>query len=571
MDLSGIIILTNKTNNKIEEFKNYYKNNIKYIRSLVYTAQEYSSYNDISLSSIDKNLFVNDPLFRKNKKNISDNSFSLFYFINTSDKLYDASFQKHIYDNSKNTIDKITELWNTTISCETLGMDIDISFIYNKYKKLLTDFITEPPWIGFPSSKDSDISWDLINVNLNTGYSINDSIQDICSNLHALRACVLVNNSEDISLIKSSTSEWDKSVYRILPKDVKHFHAPHITKYNNDREIHRNIYWADISGMDMPLGNVNDVSTCIPIWVQLQSTSSSSQPQQQPKEKEINKYNTGYFKSNRWYLLSLLTNTNITIRENIEQYMSGVYPYKIWIPNNSEYDNNYINIPNSDYDSFINHYISEYTSNIVKNRYIVDSIPAWVYIGNNRDTLPLDITKITIYKQETEILIVLPSVTIFSSDYYYYGKRNFDDYSKVKLDIEANNLYQYFSLENTPEFGIGNLFSIEFKSDLTQQNFDYLSQYNNIILSDNKKFIYIVNDKEILLPDQILYKASLDNQNTEYIIDNTPNSLPDISNVYINLEDGSGNIILYDAKNIWNDKGENIIDICNLYQNIYGF
>ena len=568
MDLSGIIILTNKTNNKIEEFKNYYKNNIKYIRSLVYTAQEYSSYNDISLSSIDKNLFVNDPLFRKNKKNISDNSFSLFYFINTSDKLYDASFQKHIYDNSKNTIDKITELWNTTISCETLGMDIDISFIYNKYNRLLTDFITEPPWIGFPSSKDSDISWDLINVNLNTGYSINQSIKDICSNLYALRACVLVNNYQDISLIKSSSSEWDKSVYRILPEDVKHFHASHITKYNKDREIHRNIYWADISGMDMPLGNVNDVSTCIPIWVQLQSTSSSSEGQQQTKK--INKYNTGYFKSNRWYLLSLLIQTNITIRENIQQYMSGVYPYKIWIPNNSEYDNNYINIPNSDYDSFINVYIPEYRSNIVKDRYTVDSIPAWVYIGNNRDTLPSNITKITIYKQETEILIVLPSVDIFSSDYYYYGKRNFDDYSKIKLDIEANNLSQYFALENTPEFGIGNLFSIEFKNVLSPENRNYLKEYNNIILSDNNNLIYIVNDKEILLPDQILYKASLDNQNTDYIIDNTPNSLPDISNVYINLEDGSGNIILYDAKNIWSENGGNIIDICNLNQNTYG-
>ena len=122
MDLSGIIILTNKTNNKIEEFKNYYKNNIKYIRSLVYTAQEYSSYNDISISisSIDKNLFVNDPLFRKNTKNknniISDNSFSLFYFIDTGDKLLDASFQKHIYDNSNNIIIEINDLWNTTIS-----------------------------------------------------------------------------------------------------------------------------------------------------------------------------------------------------------------------------------------------------------------------------------------------------------------------------------------------------------------------------------------------------------------------------------------------------------------------
>ena len=72
--MSGIIILTNKIYNNdsnITEFKKYYQNNIKYIRSLVYTAQEYCNYNDTSLSSIDKNLFVNDPLFRKNTKNNS--------------------------------------------------------------------------------------------------------------------------------------------------------------------------------------------------------------------------------------------------------------------------------------------------------------------------------------------------------------------------------------------------------------------------------------------------------------------------------------------------------------------
>tara|TARA_Y100000389_G_C17458700_1_gene520023 strand:+ start:1755 stop:3455 length:1701 start_codon:yes stop_codon:yes gene_type:complete len=565
MDLSGIIILTNKIYNNdsnITEFKKYYQNNIKYIRSLVYTAQEYCNYNDTSLSSIDKNLFVNDPLFRKNTKNknniISDNSFSLFYFIDTGDKLLDASFQKHIYDNSNNIIIEINDLWNTTISYETL----DISNIYNKYNKSLSEFTTKPPWNGLPSS---DISWDLINVNLNTGYSINSSIKDICNNLKASRACVLVNNSEDISLIKSSKSDWDQSVYRILAEDVKHFHAPHITQYNKDRDIHRNIYWADISGMDIPLGKIQDPSTCIPIWVQLESTNDNIE--EQPQTKEINTQSTGYFKSNRWYLLSLLTHENITIKENVQQYMSGIYPNKIYIPNNSEYDNN---ISINDFDLSINEYIQDYSNNVVKNRYNIDSIPAWIYVGNNRDTLPSNITKITIYKQETEILIVLPSVNIFSSDYYYYGKNNFDDYSKIKLDIEANNLYQYFSLENTPEFGIGNLFSIEFKNDLTQENCDYLNQYNNIILSDNKKFIYIVNDKDTLLPGQILYKASLDNQNTDYIIDNTPNSLPDISNVYINLEDGSGNIMLYDAKNISNINGENIIDICNLDINTYG-
>lgn len=565
MDLSGIIILTNKIYNNdsnITEFKKYYQNNIKYIRSLVYTAQEYCNYNDTSLSSIDKNLFVNDPLFRKNTKNknniISDNSFSLFYFIDTGDKLVDASFQKHIYDNSNNIIIEINDLWNTTISYETL----DISNIYNKYNKSLSEFTTKPPWNGLPSS---DISWDLINVNLNTGYSINSSIKDICNNLKASRACVLVNNSEDISLIKSSKSDWDQSVYRILAEDVKHFHAPHITQYNKDRDIHRNIYWADISGMDIPLGKIQDPSTCIPIWVQLESTNDNIE--EQPQTKEINTQSTGYFKSNRWYLLSLLTHENITIKENVQQYMSGIYPNKIYIPNNSEYDNN---ISINDFDLSINEYIQDYSNNVVKNRYNIDSIPAWIYVGNNRDTLPSNITKITIYKQETEILIVLPSVNIFSSDYYYYGKNNFDDYSKIKLDIEANNLYQYFSLENTPEFGIGNLFSIEFKNDLTQENCDYLNQYNNIILSDNKKFIYIVNDKDTLLPGQILYKASLDNQNTDYIIDNTPNSLPDISNVYINLEDGSGNIMLYDAKNISNINGENIIDICNLDINTYG-
>lgn len=557
--------MTNKIYNNdsnITEFKKYYQNNIKYIRSLVYTAQEYCNYNDTSLSSIDKNLFVNDPLFRKNTKNknniISDNSFSLFYFIDTGDKLVDASFQKHIYDNSNNIIIEINDLWNTTISYETL----DISNIYNKYNKSLSEFTTKPPWNGLPSS---DISWDLINVNLNTGYSINSSIKDICNNLKASRACVLVNNSEDISLIKSSKSDWDQSVYRILAEDVKHFHAPHITQYNKDRDIHRNIYWADISGMDIPLGKIQDPSTCIPIWVQLESTNDNIE--EQPQTKEINTQSTGYFKSNRWYLLSLLTHENITIKENVQQYMSGIYPNKIYIPNNSEYDNN---ISINDFDLSINEYIQDYSNNVVKNRYNIDSIPAWIYVGNNRDTLPSNITKITIYKQETEILIVLPSVNIFSSDYYYYGKNNFDDYSKIKLDIEANNLYQYFSLENTPEFGIGNLFSIEFKNDLTQENCDYLNQYNNIILSDNKKFIYIVNDKDTLLPGQILYKASLDNQNTDYIIDNTPNSLPDISNVYINLEDGSGNIMLYDAKNISNINGENIIDICNLDINTYG-
>jgi hypothetical protein len=566
MDLSGIIILPNKIDNNdsnIREFQKYYQNNIKYIRSLVYTAQEYCNYNDRSLSSIDKNLFVNDPLFRKNTKNknniISDNSFSLFYFINTGDKLLDASFQEHIYDNSNNIIDKITELWNTTISYETL----DISNIYNKYNKSLSEFITTPPWNGLPSS---DISWDLINVNLNTGCSINESIQDICSNLSALRACVLVNNSEDISLIKSSKSDWgDQSVYRILAEDVKHFHAPHITQYNKDREIHRNIYWADISGMDISLGKIQDPSTYIPIWVQLQPTTSGGVPQNIIKE--INTQNTGYFKSNRWYLLSLLKQSNITIRENVQQYMSGLSPNKIYIPNNSEYYNNYIDISN--FDLSINQYIQDYYNNVVKSRYNIHSIPAWIYVGNSREKLPQNLSKITIYKQKTEILIVLPSVSRFNSG-YYYGKYNYDNYVTIRSQIEDNNLSKYFSLENILEFGIGNLFSIEFKSDLTPENCDYLNQYNNIILSDNNNFIYIVNNKDTPLPGQILYKASSDNQQKEYIIlNNLPDDLPDISNVYINLEDSSGNILLYDAKNIWNDNGENRIDICNLDINTY--
>ena len=568
MDLSGIIILTNKIYNNdsnITEFQKYYQNNIKYIRNLVYTAQEYCNYNDISLSSIDKNLFVNDPLFRKNTKNkkniISDNSFSLFYLINTSDKLPDASFQEHIYDNSNSIMSKIIELWNTTISYETL----DISNIYNKYNKSLSDFITTPPWIGLPSS---DVSWDLINVNLNTGYSINQSIQDICSNLSALRACVLVNNYEDISLIKSSRSDWgDQSVYRILAEDVKHFHAPHITQYNKDREIHRNIYWADISGMDIPLGKIQDPSTCIPIWVQLESITSGGVPQNK-NEKEINTLNTGYFKSNRWYLLSLLQQSNITIKENVQKYMSGLYPNKIYIPNNSEYDNNYIDISN--FDLSINQYIQDYNNNVVKSRYNIDSIPAWIYVGNNREKLPQNLSKITIYKQKTEILIGLPSTNTFNSGYYYYGKYNYDNYVSIRSQIEDNNLSRYFSLENILEFGIGNLFSIEFENSLNQTNIEHLiNQYDNIILSNHDNFIYIVKDKDSLLPGQLLYNASSDNQQKEYIIlNNLPDDLPDISNIYINLEDSSGNILLYDANNIYNDGG-NIIDICNLYINTY--
>tara|TARA_B110000858_G_scaffold137356_1_gene156023 strand:- start:200 stop:1897 length:1698 start_codon:yes stop_codon:yes gene_type:complete len=563
MDLSGIIILPNKIYNNdsnIREFQKYYKNNIKYIRSLVYTAQEYCNYNDRSLSSIDKNLFVNDPLFRKNTKNknniISDNSFRLFYFINTSDKLIDASFQEHIYDNSNNIIDKITELWYNTISYET----VDISNIYHKYNKSLLDFITTPPWIGLPSS---DISWDLINVNLNTGYSINQSIQDICSNLSAVRACVLVNNSQDINLIQSSRSEWDQSVYRILAEDVKHFHAPHITEYNKDREIHRNIYWADISGMDIPLGKIQDPSTCIPIWVQLKLDNNGGS-QSISKDKEIQYISN--FKQNRWYLLSLLSDSGLTILENVQQYMSGLYPNKIWIPNNSEYDNSYINI--TDFDLSINQYIQGYNNNVVKNRYNIDSIPAWIYIGNNREPLP-SLNKISIFKQQTEILITLPSMNELNTG-YYYGKHIYDEYTKLLPQIRDANLNTYLNLENIPKFGIGNLFSIEFKTNLSISNIESLNQYNNIILSNNDKFIYIVNNKDSLLPDQLLYNASSDNQQKEYIIlNNMPDNLPDISNIYINLEDSSGNIILYDARNIYNDDGGNIIDICNLDINTY--
>ena len=568
MDLSGIIILPNKIYNNdsnITEFQKYYQTNIKYIRSLVYTAQEYCNYNDRSLSSIDKNLFVNDPLFRKNTKNknniISDNSFRLFYFINTSDKLIDASFQEHIYDNSNNIIDKITELWNATISYETLDIDIDISNIYNKYNKPLSDFITTPPWNGLPSS---DISWDLINVNLNTGCSINESIQDICSNLSAVRACVLVNNSQDINLIQSSRSEWDQSVYRILAEDVKHFHAPHITEYNKDREIHRNIYWADISGMDIPLGKIQDPSTCIPIWVQLKLDNNGGS-QSISKDKEIQYISN--FKQNRWYLLSLLSDSGLTILENVQKYMSGLYPHKIYIPNNSEYDNSYINITH--FDLSINQYIQGYNNNVVKSRYNIDSIPAWIYIGNNREPLP-SLNKISIFKQQTEILFALPSMNELNTGYYYYGKHIYDEYTKLLPQIRDANLNTYLNLENIPKFGIGNLFSIEFKTNLSISNIESLNQYDNIILSNHDNFIYIVKDKDSLLPGQLLYNASSDNQQKEYIIlNNLPDDLPDISNIYINLEDSSGNIILYDARNIYNDDGGNIIDICNLDINTY--
>lgn len=502
MDLSGIIISTNKNYNNdsnITEFKNYYKNNIKHIRSLVYTAQEYSSYNDISLSSIDKNLFVNDPLFRKNTKNknniMSNNSFSLFYFINTGDNLLDASFQNHIYDNSNNIRNEITDLWNiTTISYE----NHDISYIYNKYNKLLTDFITEPPWIGLPSS---DISWDLINVNLNTGYSINDSIQDICSNLHALRACVLVNNSEDISLIKSSKSDWDQSVYRILPKDVKHFHAPHITEYNEDREIHRNIYWADISGMDMPLGNVNDVSTCIPIWVQLhqlQSTSSSSKGQEQTKE--INKYNTGYFKSNRWYLISLLTNYNYTIKYHIEEYMPDISVsniHKICIPSNNQY-NKYISISN--FDNIIENMKNHYSNNVVKSRYIIDSIPVWIYTGMLGPEPEIEVT-------ETNI------------EYLKILSRNLGDNTENELYINVSSIpnKQLYMLSH-------NLYS-----DLSHGTINDIS-FSLLIDFDNKRDVSILSSKntsDVPILDDLKYEDNTNNQKGIYWF----RSEVDISNI----------------------------------------
>lgn len=566
MDLSGIIILTNKNinNNKIVEFKDYYLNNKKHIRSLVYTTQEYCSYNDISLSSIDKNIFVNDPIFRKNNKNnIIDNSFSIFYYINTNDKLDDVSFQEHIYDNSDNILSEITSIWNNTISYEF----IDISNIYYKYNKSITEFVNKPPWSGVPSYNQQDLSWNLINVSLNTGHSINESIYDICSNLSALRACVLINNIQDVNIIKSSRVDWDSSVYKILPQDVKHFYAPHITQYNEKREIHRNIYWADISGMDLPLGNIQDISSCIPIWVQFQENTGSSYSNSITNE--IQYYSINYFKPNRWYLLSLLSQSDNTIRENVQKYMSSLYPYKIYIPGNSEYDNNsYINITN--FDENINQYMDNYNSNVVKNKYTNNSIPAWVFIGNNREPLP-SLNKISIYKQQTEILLALPSIDNLESGYYYYGGYKYSKYINIRNTIIDSNLDTYLNLDNTPEFGIGNLFSIEFTEPLND-SVNILNFSDNIILSNDKRYIYIVNDltKNSLLPDQLLYNASSDNQQKEYIIlNNMPDNLPDISNVYINLEDSSGNILLYDAKNIYNNGG-NIIDICNLDINTYG-
>ena len=50
MDLSGIIVLTNKKynnlNTKIDEFSKFYENYTKNIRRLLYIMQEYVNYND---------------------------------------------------------------------------------------------------------------------------------------------------------------------------------------------------------------------------------------------------------------------------------------------------------------------------------------------------------------------------------------------------------------------------------------------------------------------------------------------------------------------------------------------
>lgn len=151
MDLSGIIVLTNKKynnlNTKIDEFSKFYENYTKNIRRLLYIMQEYVNYNDISLSSIDKTIFVNDPLFIKNSLLNNDKSFNIIYYIDSSYNVNDKLFQDHIYNRSNTIVEDINELWNNTIHLNQQ----DIYNTYLKYNKSYTDFIDNPPWTSFPN------------------------------------------------------------------------------------------------------------------------------------------------------------------------------------------------------------------------------------------------------------------------------------------------------------------------------------------------------------------------------------------------------------------------------------
>ena len=400
-------------------------------------------------------------------------------------------------------------------------------------------------------------NWYIINVKLNTGHSINESIYDICNNISASMACVLVNNKEDINLIKKDKAIWDNNINRILAQDVKYFHAPHITSYNENRKEYRNIYWADISGMDDPLGNINLNSYIIPLWVKFKEGTNVNKTTGITLNNFNQLFDNNEFKENKWYILPLYLppgeeQKRYTIIDSVHLLNDKLNPKKVFVPTSNS-STLWNEISENDYNNYF--IINNNTTD--NNGLNCESIPAWIFLSENIIPIP-DVNKITIIKQEDNIIIVLPKIDDLLENFYYYNYNNYLkslEYKKIDENIAIQPL------------AISNLFTIEFTDSITN---NYYTN-NTIFMSNNNKYLDIINydvNNNVLLNQDIFIAEKLI-QKKYYIIQDYNNILPDISNVYINLDDGSGNYILYDAKNIYNNNGDQIIDICNLDVNKY--